>query len=249
MGPLNNPVLIPRSFDDIFNSIVPLLGKKCVGFECLLSFVWPISFCSVVSFWSSEWLGRSKWIGHSCRLTTARTLEEQSSSPGWDDRRSNVENDISVKSSVQRELFVTFVEISNNYIDDLFDDDILNKAPQSKQLRDDSRDDVKEIEVQSSEEAIELLNMALKRRRIAHTQLNTESSRSHSVLSMRLVHYSNEIPTNALVTLQTRVYPHHTLSALVERRLVDQHDSSAWYDGKWMCQSSEDCRRRRERSE
>lgn len=36
--------------------------------------------------------------------------------------------------------------------------------------------------------------MGLKRRRIAHTQLNTESSRSHSVLSMRLVQYNNDIP-------------------------------------------------------
>ena len=73
------------------------------------------------------------------------------------------------------------------------------RAPQSKQLRDDNRGrpyikDVKEIEVRSSDEAIELLNMGLKRRRIAHTQLNTESSRSHSVLSMRLVQYHNDIP-------------------------------------------------------
>ena len=55
------------------------------------------------------------------------------------------------------------------------------------------------MEVRSSDEAIELLNMGLKRRRIAHTQLNAESSRSHSVLSMRVVQYSNEIPSNSLV--------------------------------------------------
>ena len=72
------------------------------------------------------------------------------------------------------------------------------RAPQSKQLREDYRGrpytrDVKEIEVRSSEEAIELLNMGLKRRRIAHTQLNTESSRSHSVLSMRLVQFHNDL--------------------------------------------------------
>ena len=110
-------------------------------------------------------------------------------------------------------MFVPFVEIYNNYIYDLFDDDILNKydsfkemiklivfrfhcrAPQSKQLREDNRGrphtkDVKEIE---------LLNMGLKRRRIAHTQLNTESSRSHSVLSMCLVQFQNDIPPTSLV--------------------------------------------------
>ncbi|UJR38446.1 hypothetical protein I4U23_031114 [Adineta vaga] len=63
--------------------------------------------------------------------------------------------------------------------------DILREPPQSKQLREDNRGrpyikDVKEIEIRSSEEAIELLNMVFKRRRIAHTQLNTESSHSHS---------------------------------------------------------------------
>lgn len=41
--------------------------------------------------------------------------------------------------------------------------------------------------------------MGLKRRRIAHTQLNTESSRSHSVLSMRLIQYHNDIPLSSLV--------------------------------------------------
>lgn len=45
--------------------------------------------------------------------------------------------------------------------------------------------------------------MGLKRRRIAHTQLNTESSRSHSVLSMRLVQFNNDIPPTSLVSLVT----------------------------------------------
>ena len=36
MGPLNNPGLIPRSFDVIFNSIGSDLGKKYVS--CILSF-------------------------------------------------------------------------------------------------------------------------------------------------------------------------------------------------------------------
>ncbi|CAF1248307.1 unnamed protein product [Adineta ricciae] len=39
--------------------------------------------------------------------------------------------------------------------------------------------------------------MGLKRRRIAHTQLNTVSSRSHSVLSVRLIQFQNDIlPTS-----------------------------------------------------
>ncbi len=38
MGPLNNPGLIPRSFDVIFNSIGPHLGKKYVRIKEFSSF-------------------------------------------------------------------------------------------------------------------------------------------------------------------------------------------------------------------
>ena len=91
MGPLNNPGLIPRSFDVIFNSIGPHLGKKSVRS--------PVSLFSrqeFVSFGSSEWLRRSKWIGHSSR---SRSAEEQQSS-------TNVGHDITLGSSIKRELFV-----------------------------------------------------------------------------------------------------------------------------------------------
>ena len=47
--------------------------------------------------------------------------------------------------------------------------------------------------------------MGIKRRRIAHTHLNTESSRSHSVLSMRLVQFHNEIPLTSLVCFENFV--------------------------------------------
>ena len=73
------------------------------------------------------------------------------------------------------------------------------RAPQSKQLREDNRGrpyirDVKEIEVRSSEEAIELLNMGLKRRRIAHTQLNTLNLVVRIVFfPCDLVQYHNDI--------------------------------------------------------
>ncbi len=44
-----------------------------------------------------------------------------------------------------------------------------------------------EVEVKSAEEAFEMLYRGQKRRRVAHTQLNEESSRSHSVFTVRLV--------------------------------------------------------------
>ncbi|CAF1072720.1 unnamed protein product [Rotaria sp. Silwood1] len=196
MGPLNNPGLIPRSFDVIFNSIGPYLGKKYLlrsdrqnGYEIQ-------SETEILLERQRKEIPIIKINNNNQRTkisepTNTRTLDMTSI---WNAQ---------LNENCSYFIFVTFVEIYNNYIYDLFDDDILNKAPQSKQLREDNRGrpyirDVKEIEVRSSEEAIELLNMGLKRRRIAHTQLNTESSRSHSVLSMRLVQFHNNIPLTSL---------------------------------------------------
>ena len=44
-----------------------------------------------------------------------------------------------------------------------------------------------EVEVKSTEEAFEVLCLGQKRRRVSHTQLNQESSRGHSVFTVRLV--------------------------------------------------------------
>lgn len=46
---------------------------------------------------------------------------------------------------------------------------------------------VTEIEVKSSDEAFEVFQRGQRRRRVAHTALNAESSRSHSVFTIRLV--------------------------------------------------------------
>ena len=44
-----------------------------------------------------------------------------------------------------------------------------------------------EVEIKSTEEAFEVLCRGQKKRRVAHTQMNQESSRSHSVFTIRLV--------------------------------------------------------------
>jgi len=46
---------------------------------------------------------------------------------------------------------------------------------------------VTEVEVKSAEEAFELFQRGQRKRRVAHTALNAESSRSHSVFTVRLV--------------------------------------------------------------
>lgn len=67
-----------------------------------------------------------------------------------------------------------------------------NNNKESKYLKEDSRGamyikDVVEVEVKSTEEALELMHRAQKRRVVAYTDLNAESSRSHSIFTIRVV--------------------------------------------------------------
>ncbi|KAJ7994659.1 hypothetical protein DPEC_G00251770 [Dallia pectoralis] len=92
-------------------------------------------------------------------------------------------------------VFVSYVEIYNNYIYDLLEDGpcdpIRPKQPQSRILREDQNHNMyvagcTEVEVKSTEEAFEVFWRGQKKRRIANTQLNRESSRSHSVFIIKL---------------------------------------------------------------
>lgn len=63
---------------------------------------------------------------------------------------------------------------------------------QSKIIREDANHNmfvhgVTEVEIKSVEEAIEYFQIGQKRKRMGHTVLNAESSRSHSVFNIRLV--------------------------------------------------------------
>ncbi|KAM6202746.1 kinesin-like protein KIF23 [Rhynchocyon petersi] len=93
-------------------------------------------------------------------------------------------------------VFVSYIEIYNNYIYDLLEevpfDPIKPKPPQSRLLREDKNHNMyvagcTEVEVKSTEEAFEVFWRGQKKRRIANTHLNRESSRSHSVFNIKLV--------------------------------------------------------------
>ncbi|XP_009579001.1 PREDICTED: kinesin-like protein KIF23, partial [Fulmarus glacialis] len=106
-------------------------------------------------------------------------------------------------------VFVSYIEIYNNYIYDLLEEapfDLIKPKwnncntpvrngdfipPQSKILREDQNHNMyvtgcTEVEVKSTEEAFEVFWRGQKKRRIANTQLNRESSRSHSVFIIKL---------------------------------------------------------------
>ncbi|XP_062403571.1 kinesin-like protein KIF23 isoform X3 [Sardina pilchardus] len=107
-------------------------------------------------------------------------------------------------------VFVSYIEIYNNYIYDLLEETPVDplKAkwnsggtplrsntefipPQSKILREDQNHNMyvagcTEVEVKSTDEAFDVFWKGQKKRRIANTQLNRESSRSHSVFIIKL---------------------------------------------------------------
>ncbi|XP_058834186.1 kinesin-like protein KIF23 [Topomyia yanbarensis] len=89
-------------------------------------------------------------------------------------------------------VFITYVEVYNNSVYDLLEETTIQKTLQSKMVREDANRNmfvhgVTEIEVKTMEEALEVFLIGQKRKRVGHTILNAESSRSHSVFTIRLV--------------------------------------------------------------
>ncbi|CAF98374.1 unnamed protein product [Tetraodon nigroviridis] len=93
-------------------------------------------------------------------------------------------------------IFISYIEIYNNYIYDLLEetqeDAFKTKPPQSRLLREDPNHNMYvagclEVEVKSAQEAFQVFWKGQKKRKVANTCLNRESSRSHSVFMIKLV--------------------------------------------------------------
>lgn len=128
-------------------------------------------------------------------VKTPRSRKKEAIEMNWDLREKDDTKLENINEENSYAVFVSYVEIYNNYIYDLLDDSLDSiklRQPQSKILREDARRRVfvqgcTEMEVKTSQEAFDLFIKGIRRRRIAHTNLNTESSRSHSVFTIRLV--------------------------------------------------------------
>ncbi|XP_022535406.1 kinesin-like protein KIF23 isoform X3 [Astyanax mexicanus] len=195
--------LLPRSLDMIFNSIGPYQAKRFV-------------------FKPDEKNGMEVQ-NQVDALLERQKRESQQSVPKTPSSRQKVDPEFAdmispedackcegVDEDSSYSVFVSYIEIYNNYIYDLLEeapfDPIKPKwngggtplrtntefiAPQSKILREDQNHNMyvagcTELEVKSTEEAFEVFWRGQKKRRIANTQLNRESSRSHSVFIIKL---------------------------------------------------------------
>ncbi|XP_059175032.1 kinesin-like protein KIF23 isoform X2 [Physella acuta] len=181
--------ILPRSLDVLFNSIGDLQAKKYVfrpdrmnGFE--------------VQTEADAMIERQKKEIMPNLTTPVKSASKRPES-GDIERVMDPTKVDTVEEDNNYAVFVSFIEIYNNYVYDLLEELPYNsitgyKPPQSKILRTDSSDNMyvhncTEIEVKQPQDAIDVFYKGQRRRKVAHTTLNAESSRSHSVFNIRLV--------------------------------------------------------------
>ncbi|CAI5447915.1 unnamed protein product [Caenorhabditis angaria] len=169
----NDTGLLPRTLDVIFNSIANQL-EKCVFYPVALN-----SFeirSTLDAHLKRRQLENDKF--HMSREMISDRFHEGIKIGGFNE-------------DYVCAVFVSYVEIYNNYCYDLLEE-AKNGSLTKRELRHDRNqqvyvDGAKDIEVSSSEEALEVFCLGEERRRVSSTLLNKDSSRSHSVFTIKLV--------------------------------------------------------------
>ncbi|XP_038562349.1 kinesin-like protein KIF23 isoform X2 [Micropterus salmoides] len=180
--------LLPRSLDMIFNSIAPYQAKR---------YVFKTDDKNGVEVQSEVDALLERQRRENNLPVPKTSSSRQKLDPEIADMIKLEEayktDDVDEDSSYS--VFVSYIEIYNNYIYDLLEetqeDAIKPKPPQSKILREDQNHNMyvagcMEVEVKSAEEAFQVFWRGQKKRKVANTRLNRESSRSHSVLIIKL---------------------------------------------------------------
>lgn len=195
--------LLPRSLDMIFNSIGPFQAKRYV-FKTDDKNGMDVQ-CEVDAL-----LERQRRENNVTILKTPSSRQKIDPEIGDMLRPEEAWKADGVDEDSSYSVFVSYIEIYNNYIYDLLEetqeDAIKPKwngggtpvrqntefiPPQSKILREDQNHNMyvagcMEVEVKSAEEAFQVFWRGQKKRKVANTRLNTESSRSHSVFIIKL---------------------------------------------------------------
>jgi kinesin family protein 23 len=198
-GTPTDPGIMPRSIDVLFNSIKDFRAVKHVFKPDRMNGFDSQSKAEAMAERQKEmnvYLSKTPRRGGNGGGLGSRpgTAESESEQRNHDSTVLPISNQDSVYA-----VFITYVEIYNNFVYDLLDEspiEMHKKATlQTKMLREDANHNiyvngVTEVEVESSEEALDIYQRGQKRRRMAHTALNTESSRSHSIFNIRLVQVS-----------------------------------------------------------
>ncbi|XP_065063889.1 kinesin-like protein KIF23 isoform X2 [Rhopilema esculentum] len=183
-GSPSNPGLLPRCLDVLFNSISEVQTERGVfrtdthnGYELL-----------------SDSESKQERDKREKELKSRHYKELRRGNEMSDVIRVPDSTTLPIDDDRNYAVFISYVEIYNNFIYDLLDEnqDAITKAPVSRSLREDADRNTyvvgaTEVEVKTTDEAYDVFWNGQKRRRVAHTLLNAESSRSHSVFTIRLV--------------------------------------------------------------
>lgn len=178
-GDQMNPGVIPTCIHTLFNSIGDKQAPKyLIKSDCMNGFEVQ-----------SESEANMDRIQETKFNNKRRSFERMS-----DNERIYFNNDIKLRNVNQNSLysvFISYTEIYNNTVYDLLDASN-SKFVQSKIIREDSQKNmyvngIKEVEVKSAGEVFHWFHLGQKRKRIAHTLLNIESSRGHSIFNIRIV--------------------------------------------------------------
>ncbi|KAF2360049.1 Kinesin-like protein Kif23 Arf6-interacting domain [Trinorchestia longiramus] len=184
--------IVRRTLDVIFNSIGEWQSKRCIlkpdhlnGFEIQTD--------------ADASTDRKQHAANQRGFAKFRTPRPKRDTSGSTNSSSDRVPDTTAIEGLNEDnvygVFITYLEAYNNYIYDLLENvsDInMTKSLQTKILREDGQHNMyvfgcNEVEVKSPEEALDLLSKGQKRRKVAHTSLNAESSRSHSIFTIRVV--------------------------------------------------------------
>ncbi|XP_060828110.1 kinesin-like protein KIF23 [Bombus pascuorum] len=190
-GNLHDAGIMPRSLDVIFNSIANYQTKKFVFKPDKLN---GFDIQSEVD----ALLDRQNELQKLVTSYNGKAFRQFKGDGNNDDNEnvlnsSNESEILDVDEDNAYSVFVTYIEVYNNNVYDLLEEnDGKTKTLQSKIIREDGNRNMyvhgcTEVEVKSSEEAFEVFQRGQCKRHIAHTNLNAESSRSHSVFTIRLV--------------------------------------------------------------
>ncbi|OQV25628.1 Membrane metallo-endopeptidase-like 1 [Hypsibius exemplaris] len=184
-GRREQPGILPRTLDTLFNTVRPnLAAKYTFKPDRLNGFDIQSQMDSLVDRQRAE-----RDAGKVIR-TRGRVKDSENEFSG------RLLEDTAVNGldvDCEYSLFVSYVEIYNNYAYDLLQPDVgEGKMLQSRLLREDNTGHIyvagaTEVEVLTADEALRLLSRGQKARRIASTQLNADSSRSHAIFNIRLV--------------------------------------------------------------
>ncbi|XP_078035417.1 kinesin-like protein KIF23 isoform X2 [Augochlora pura] len=183
--------IMPRCLNVIFNSIANCQAKKYIfkpdklnGFDVQLEMDASLDRQNELQKLNGDQNGKTP------RMTkTDSEANNNESSP----IKSGLSQTLIVDEDNAYAVFVTYIEVYNNSVYDLLEDNENKiKTLQSKIVREDGNRNMyvhgcTEVEVKSSQEAFEVFQRGQRKRHIAYTALNAESSRSHSVFTIRLV--------------------------------------------------------------